>query len=97
MERKQNKIQRYSKKYIFKLVYINFLYTFNKTKLHRNSISITYLLSSKLGIVYILYTDEITQSQTEIKYTLKTKYILQAILSIFIYFYGRISRRKHKL
>jgi len=40
--------------------------------------------------IYIFFYGEITQSQTAIKYTLKIKRTIQAILSIFI-FYGRKS------
>ena len=39
--------------------------------------------------LYFFYV-EITQSRTAIKYTLKTKYTLRAVLSIFV-FYGRKS------
>jgi len=42
------------------------------------------------SVWWIFFYAEITQSQTAIKYPLKTKYTLQAILSIFI-FYGRKS------
>lgn len=89
----KKKYQDTAIKYIFKLLYINFCTrSIKQSDLETQFPSHISFFKTWYGIYIFLCRDN--TSQTAIKYTLKSKYTFQTILSTFIFYF---SRRKHKL